>query len=291
MTLPAAVPVLSRHAVARGAAIRDDPDALDAAWNSPAARVLPITQDGLVPLRFGTLATAPPDSRQRPPDAFYLGADADGEWFAQVVQTPPRGRLAGLRDVGAELDDRDAGLVVHAVALANWHASHQHCPRCGTPTEIEQAGHSRRCPADGSQHFPRTDPAVIMLITDQPGDHVLFGRQAAWPAGRWSCLAGFVEAGESAEQAVARETAEETGVTVSAVRYVASQPWPFPASLMLGYRAEADPAQPVVVDGTELEDARWFPRQHVVDVIAQGLMLPPPVSIARHLVDTWLAEH
>jgi NAD+ diphosphatase len=191
----------------------------------------------------------------------------------------------GLREVGAVLDDRDAGLLVHAVGLANWHAAHQHCPRCGAPTEVVAGGSVRRCPADSSEHFPRTDPAVIVLVTDG-ADRCVLGRQASWPAGRYSTLAGFVEPGESAEQAVAREVAEESGVRVHAVRYQGSQPWPFPSSLMLGFRAECDAsAVPEARDG-ELEDCRWFSRAEVQD----SALLPPPLSIAHSLIAGWLSE-
>lgn len=287
----AAVPALSRHAVDRQTGARSD-TALDAAWASDRARVIPLTADGLVPLRFGAPASAPPDTPIRPPEAYYLGSDADGEWFALPIApnaAPPRGRLGGLRDIGADLDDRDAGLVTHAVALQNWHLRHTHCPRCGALTETREGGHLRVCTVDGSQHFPRTDPAVIMLITDPDETQALLGRQPSWPAGRYSCLAGFVEAGESAEQAVARESAEEAGIHVTNVRYVASQPWPFPASLMIGYRGTADPTEPIDVSSDELDDARWFPRAEIEDAVARGLLLPPPVSIARHMVDLWLA--
>lgn len=289
----AAAPALSRHAVDRNTVARSDDARLDAAWSSGRARVIPITDDGLVPLRLGAPASAPPDSATRPPEAFYLGSDSDADWFALPLgpDAPPvRGRLGGLRDLGAVLDDRYAGLVTHAIALLNWHQRHTHCPRCGAVTEPREGGHLRVCTVDGSQHFPRTDPAVIMLITDAAGSQALLGRQPSWPQGRFSCLAGFVEAGESAEQAVIRESAEEAGVRVTDVRYVASQPWPFPASLMLGYRATADPAQPIDLSSQELDDARWFSRAQIAEAVTQGLLLPPPVSIARHLVDRWLDE-
>jgi len=281
-------PALSRSGIDRRTVARADPAVLDAAWSSDRARVIPITAEGLVPLRFGALAHHPPAQVIRPAEALYLGADADAEWFACVTGTPMHGRMAGLRDIGAELDDRDAGLLVHAVALVNWHAAHTHCPRCGTPTQVGDGGHVRRCPVDASTHFPRTDPTVIMLVTDARSGLVLLGRQPSWPAGRYSCLAGFAEAGESAEQAVAREVAEETGAVVRDIRYVASQPWPFPSSLMLGYRAVADPDVPLVIGADELQDARWFTREQVLDAVGQGLLLPPKVSIARLLVDDWL---
>jgi NAD+ diphosphatase len=183
------------------------------------------------------------------------------------------------------LSDRDAGLLVHAVGLTNWHASHPRCPRCGTPTEVVQGGAVRRCPEDGSEHFPRTDPAVIVLVHDG-ADRALLGRQASWPQGRYSTLAGFVEPGESAEQAVVREVQEESGVRVREVTYRASQPWPFPSSLMLGFRALADgDVEPVARDG-ELEDVRWFTREEFRDRFTGG---PPQVSIAYTLISDWVA--
>jgi NAD+ diphosphatase len=201
---------------------------------------------------------------------------------AQVLVVDDGGSQARtLRDVGAVLGDRDAGLLTHAVGLANWHAAHPRCSRCGAATDVARGGSVRRCPEDGSEHFPRTDPAVIVLVSD--GKRALLGRQAVWPAGRYSTLAGFVEPGESAEQAVVREVLEETDVLVRDVRYVASQPWPFPASLMLGYTATCDPDAVAEARDGELEDVRWFAPS---DITAS--VLPPPVSIAHLLITDWV---
>jgi len=195
--------------------------------------------------------------------------------------------VAGLRQAGPLLGDRNAGLFTEAVALANWHATHTHCPRCGAVTEPMQAGHARRCPVDGSEHFPRVDPAVIMLIRDD-GDRCLLARNRAWPPRRVSILAGFVEPGESLEQTVIREVAEETGLRVSGLRYVASQPWPMPRSLMLGFVARAPGEQEIVVDGDEIAEARWFTREQLAAAIATGeVLLPPPVSIAHRIIESW----
>jgi NAD+ diphosphatase len=195
-------------------------------------------------------------------------------------------RWAGLREVGALLDDAGAGLFTAALALGNWHSVHTHCAKCGTPTRVIQAGWARKCPHCGAEHYPRTDPAVIMAVVDDD-DRILLGRQAAWPPKRYSTLAGFVEPGESLEAAVRREVAEESRVEIGEVEYRGSQPWPFPSSLMLGFRAHAltTGAQ---ADGVELASARWWTReQFAADVASRELMLPPRVSIARRLIEDW----
>jgi NADH pyrophosphatase NudC (nudix superfamily) len=285
VTAPRRPPALSRATVDRDAAAREDDGALDAAW--PTSRVL-VVQDGRALVSDDGPALLLLDADVAPPgERYYLGRDEHSTYFAVVAPLPRRlgARPQGLREVGALLGDRDAGLLTHAVGLANWHSTHKRCSRCGADTEPAKGGSIRRCTADGSEHFPRTDPAVIMLVTDG-GDRCVLGRQAVWPAGRYSTLAGFVEPGESAEQAVAREVAEETGIVVRDVVYRGSQPWPFPASLMLGYRAVCDAdAEPRARDG-ELEDARWF---RADELRAGGaILLPTPVSIAWHLITDWL---
>ncbi len=289
------VPALSRATVDRDARTRDDDAALEQAWAT--ARVL-VVQEGaaLVAEEDRPRLVLLPSADAPEGERFYLGRDADGPVFAVAGELPRKlgARRLGLRDVGALLDDRDAGLLVHAVGLANWHATHPHCARCGAATEVVRGGTVRRCPVDASQHFPRTDPAMIVLVHDG-GDRCVLGRQSVWPAGRFSTLAGFVEPGESAEQAVVREVAEETGLLVDEVEYVSSQPWPFPSSLMLGFRARCDgDAVPVPVDG-ELEEVRWFSREELRGAgpwgaPGAGVQLPGQVSIARLLIDGWLAE-
>ncbi len=285
-------PGLSRSTVDRDAATRDDPAALDAAWAQ--ARVL-VVQEGTAAvveedrprLVLVPAAEAPEGER------LYLGRDGDGPVFAVAGAAPRRlgARRLGLREVGILLDDHDAGLLVHAVGLVNWHLAHPRCPRCGAPTQVVRGGSVRRCPEDGSDHFPRTDPAVIMLVHDG-GDRCVLGRQAVWPAGRFSTLAGFVEPGESAEQAVVREVGEEAGIAVRDVRYVGSQPWPFPSSLMLAYTAVCDgDAVPAGTDG-ELEEVRWFTRDELRAAgtwgSREGLQTPSSVSIAWHLITGFL---
>jgi NAD+ diphosphatase len=284
---------LSRAAVGRSAFRRADEAWLRSVWSDRRSRVL-VVDDGRFLVRFAgpaaELVLLPPDEA---PDGirFLLGVDAGGvAYFGVAAALPPApdgtARAAGLREAGPLLTDRDAGLVTHAVGLANWHATASHCSRCGTVTEPVLAGHARRCPADGSEHFPRTDPAVIMSVIDAD-DRCLLARNSQWPAGRVSVLAGFVEPGESAEQAVAREVHEETGVTVTDVRYAASQPWPMPHSLMLGFRARAVGTE-ITVDGHEIEEARWYSRQQLRDSLLAGeLLIPPSVSISRWLIETW----
>jgi NAD+ diphosphatase len=297
-------PELTRHEVERATALRTDQDWLAKAWDHPATRVL-VVQDGKALARIGdgTAELVFVSPAQAPDgDRFLLGVDADGVAYFGVGGPvsdayPGAGggaeadgeaalRRTGLREAGTLLGDRDAGLLTHAVALANWHAVAGHCSRCGAPTRPETAGHSRRCTSDGSEHFPRCDPAVIMLVTD-PDDRCLLARNAQWPKGRVSVLAGFVEPGESAEQAVAREVREETAVIVSSVSYAASQPWPMPHSLMLGFRADAVTTD-ISVDAEEIEEAAWYSRDDLRTALVTGaLVMPPSLSISRWLIETW----
>jgi NAD+ diphosphatase len=190
-----------------------------------------------------------------------------------------------LRAVVQSIREPDAGVMVHAVALAEWLTRHRFCPQDGSPLEVTDAGHVLRCAAHGHQQFPRTDPAVIMMVTD--GDRALLGRQEAWPEGRYSTLAGFVDPGESLEEAVVREVAEETGVRVTDVTYFGNQPWPFPQSLMVGFFARAESTE-ICVDGAEISDARWFTREEMKEQAEAGtLVLPGGISISRSLVEAW----
>jgi NAD+ diphosphatase len=239
----------------------------------------------------------PPEPRPaRPVDLVLLGGDARRALFGADLETvgleralalAPGARVAGLRDVAPRLTQADGGLLATAVALLHWHREHPCCARCGTATAMGEAGWVRACPACGAIHHPRTDPVVIMLVVD--GDRALLGRQAHWPPGRWSALAGFVEPGESLEEAVAREVAEEAGVAVDEVAYRSSQPWPFPASLMLGFTARYAGGEAHARDG-ELEALAWFGRDELVGMRdgRDGRSLPPPDAIARRLVDEWL---
>jgi NAD+ diphosphatase len=181
--------------------------------------------------------------------------------------------------------------LAQAKAVLHWHARHRFCPNCGTATQAVDGGWRRDCPQCKTQHFPRTDPVVIMLAVD--GDRCLLGRSPRFMPTMWSCLAGFVEPGESIEDAVRRETREESGIACRRIAYFRSQPWPFPTSLMIGCHAEAI-THDIVVDRTELEDARWFSRDEVIAMLQrrhpQGLTAPPPVAIAYHIIRAWLED-
>ena len=255
-------------------------------WADPATRVLvlaggrfPVREDG-TSVRWLSPAEAPEGER-------LLLGETDGVVHFVVL---PRGFRAPedwgtLRVLGPQLSATDAGLLVQAQALGEWHRAHRHCPRCGGGLAVHGGGYVLRCGSCGREHFPRTDPAVIMLVTD--GDRALLGRQASWPPGRFSTLAGFVDPGESLEQAVAREVREEAGVEVGEVSYFGSQPWPFPSSLMVGFFARAVTTE-IDVDEDELEAARWFTRDQLrAEAEAGTLLLPGGISISRSLVEAW----
>jgi NAD+ diphosphatase len=214
-------------------------------------------------------------------DGVFLGVRDDGTslW---AVEADDGADLADLRASVPSLSDDVAGLFAYAQSLLHWHRTHRFCGRCGAALRSIEAGFARVCENDHLVH-PRTDPVVIMLVVD--GDRVLLGRQPSWPEGRFSALAGFVEPGESLEAAVAREVREEAGVEVGEVRYRASQPWPFPASLMIGFEADYAGGD-VDVGEDELEDARWFERS---ELEGGDLILPPRTAIARRLIEAWLA--
>ncbi len=258
-----------------------------------AARVVDVAQGATLVTEPGPagLCWRPPRPDDHERLVLALGRDPVGSPVLAVVwdreyKAPPGTAWRGLREVGAGLGELDAEVFMTAVGLARWHEHHPRCPRCGEPTVVERAGWVRRCPADGSEHFPRTDPAVIMAITD-PADRLLLGRNAMWPAGRFSVLAGFVEPGERLEAAVVREVFEEVGVRVGDVRYAGSQPWPFPASLMLGFTARAESAE-LRPDADEIVEARWVSRAELSRLVAVGeVTLPGRLSIARRLLEQW----
>src|SRR3954471_19076064 len=261
----------------------------DAEWVAslvadPSSRAV-VAGDGSVLMHGDGLARVPLDGAA---DPLLLGVQDGRALFA--VDGSGRDDLVSVREVVGQLAQDEGGLIAYAAALLNWHRRHRFCSVCGSASQVREAGLLRACPACGAEHHPRTDPVVIMLVVDEERDRVLLGRQASWPAGRYSALAGFVEPGESLEAAVAREVFEESGVEVAAARYVSSQPWPFPSSLMLGFEASYAGGEAVAADG-ELEDARWFTRAELTDAAGGrgALRLPPPLAIARRLIDGWLA--
>jgi NAD+ diphosphatase len=280
----------------RAAELREDAEALKQRYESPAARLLVVRADGRVPvLAGGGLAGVPVDAVDASCDAAqasFLGIDAAHSWFALTlpVETdaalPDGAQWVDLRTATTLLAPHEAGLAAYARALVHWQSRKRWCGRCGAATRFDQGGHRARCSDEdcAQQYFPRTDPAIITLVTH--GERCLLGRQPSWPEKRYSTLAGFVEPGETLEQAVVREVREEAGVEVARARYVASQPWPFPAALMLGFEAEA--ASEAISVGGELADARWFGAEEMRDLIAQGeLIVSPQLSIAYFLIDRW----
>jgi len=270
-------------------------DVHESLGKDPDTQVLIVTDDYLVPVRETDsgpeLGWRPAGTVESDPAEWaYLGA------HDQIIYAMARGprdlaadQWLGLRELGAEVDDLDAGLLVQGIGLAQWHDRSKHCPLCGSITELRDAGWVRHCPVDASDIFPRTDPAMIVLVHDG-ADRCVLGRQSVWPPARFSVLAGFIEPGESAEQAVAREVFEEVGLKLRDIRYVTSQPWPLPQSLMLGFTAQVDGDQTLIVDQDELAEAAWFTRAELLDPERVRPKLPPPVSIAYQLISGWLGR-
>ena len=288
-------PPLGRSGIDRAAHLRADDEWLARAWANPSSRVIVVDGGRALVDEHDALVVSRPADLQAG-ERYFLGVAAPSDVDAAVgvfavaallPDPPPSGvKAANLREVGAHLSDVDAGLLAHAAALEQWHARHVRCPLCGAATVVALAGHVRRCVDDGSEHYPRTDPAVIMLVSDDE-DRCLLGRQPSWPAGRMSTLAGYVEAGETLEHAVVREVFEEVGVRVGDVRYVASQPWPFPSSLMLAFTAKATTTE-LTIDAEEIADARWFSRAELRTAITDGsVRLPMLASVAFYLIDGW----
>ncbi|QRN80690.1 MAG: NAD(+) diphosphatase [Nocardiopsis sp. BM-2018] len=303
-----ATPLLARSTVNPAGHRRGDDDWLAAAWADPNTRVLVL--EGGEPGSYGWKALMAKQSRalvttgqtrelvlldpHHAPagERYLLGSDGERAYFAvrshQDLEPNPVAEPASLREVGAVLNDHDTGLFTRAVALANWNASHGFCPRCGARTRIEKAGHVRVCEEEGTEQFPRMDPAVIMLVhRERDGqEECLLGNNPNWDAHRFSVLAGFVDAGESLEQAVIREVAEEAGVVVEDPRYLSSQPWPVPRSLMMGYTARAVGETERTDD--EIAETRWFTRAELAEAVhSEEVVLPGRLSIARTLIEHW----
>ncbi|MBP6798174.1 MAG: NAD(+) diphosphatase [Luteimonas sp.] len=282
-------------ALDRAEHLRSDDARLAALW--PDARLLLLDAEGnaLAGADGAPLLPAGADVGERDADAVLLGLDAGARaWFALAAGATgvDAATRIDLRTAAATWPVREATAFAQARAVLHWRARHRFCGACGGTLAYERAGWLGRCTRCGIEHYPRTDPAVIVAVSD--GARLLLGRQAAWPARRYSTLAGFVEPGETLEQTVVREVFEESGVRVRGCRYLASQPWPFPSSLMLGFVAEAEPDEPRAND-EELEDARWFTRDEVGAALRgetrdAGLLLSPRLSISRWLVERWYQE-
>jgi NAD+ diphosphatase len=310
-------PAFTGMALDRAVTLRTDADWVSQRLSDPRSRAVAAGAEGVLlegseeprlvrnPLPTGTAPLVEP---------ILLGIEGDAALFAidlDAMEPVDRERftdgrpLVGLRDAGALLSRSEGGLAAYLSALLNWHRRHRFCANCGARTLLAEAGYSRRCPSCGAVHFPRTDPVVIMIV--EHAGRLLLGRRPQWPPRRYSALAGFVSPGESLEEAVIREVGEESSIEAYDPRFVASQPWAFPSSLMLGFEARSDGGDPIARDG-ELEDVGWFDLDLVRAAAEDGasdaswdrpsapnsagpLLLPPPVSIARFLIDRWVQRH
>jgi len=289
---------LSRYEVDRDYLSRERENLFDELWANPATRVLPIYQGTALLSSPTTLALVPIGAL---PDAelfIYLGLStsttspepAGTPIVAAVLRDAvhfAEGDWANLRSMGSSLSDRDAGLLTEALGVINWHSSHGFSPRTGEPTVVAKGGWVRIDPISNTEIFPRTDAAIIVGVLDAD-DRILLGSNALWESNRYSLLAGFVEPGESLEAAVVREVFEEAGLRVIDPVYLGSQPWPFPASLMLGFTARLDPnvVNAAIPDGAEILDLRWFSREELASSLDE-IILPGPTSIARAIIDEW----
>lgn len=317
-TLPSPpTPAFTGTTLDRASELRASSSELDGLIADPTARAIYCREDEVLLASGGEgLLRTPlpePSATRRGPDGqgsepMLLGLEHGRPLFGVEVgrlqedsaaELTAGGRWASLREAGGLLSPPEAGLGAYLVALTAWHRHHRFCPNCGGATDVVQGGTTRRCPRCERSHFPRTDPVVIMLV--EHDGRLLLGRRPNWPAGRYSLLAGFVAAGESPEAAVVREVLEESGIQTERPRYVSSQPWPFPGSLMLGFIASSPGGEPYCADG-ELQDVRWFDRDEVQTAVADQpgwsegvqegdakLLLPPGVAIARTLIEWWLA--
>ena len=230
---------------------------------------------------------------------YFLGVDIetrepffawDTHWVEELSDEEKAAGFSTVREIGSLLAERELELGLHALALSNWHRAHPRCPKCGGATRVDLGGAARFCEADQSQHHPRTDSAVIVLVKDRQ-DRILLGHQPIWPEGRFSTFAGFLEPGETFEQCVAREVLEESSIRVSELKYLGSQPWPFPASIMIAFEAVTDNPDDARGDGEEITDVRWFSRAELKAAAADGsLLLPPSISVARKMIERWLGE-
>ncbi len=283
--------ILARPSIDRASEVRADPEKLAELWKS--ARIVILAGDKFQSSSdaLTLMSSTEIDKLQGAGEKYFLGIDrSDGQsyfaWHLPALDSE-NPQFHTLREVGANLSDLEAGLAVHAVALGNWHRVHPMCSRCGAPTRVDLGGAVRICDVDQSQHHPRTDPAVIVLVKDHD-DRILLGHQPIWPEKRFSNFAGFVEPGESFEQCVVREVAEESGVVVHSVSYLGSQPWPFPASIMIAFEAVTSDVSTAKADGVEITEIRWFSREDMKRAVeTEEILLPPRISVARRMIEHW----
>ena len=288
----------------RAGELRTNPATLDQLWSQ--AKIIKVCEGRLLSgtsqlnlLSAGHVADEIASEKFNEGSQYFLGLDNDSRqpffawdttWRAEVSDSEKESGYKTLREIGAELSESESELALHATALANWHRAHPRCPHCGAITRVDLGGASRFCDVDQSHHHPRTDSAVIVLIKDR-ADRILLGHQPVWPEGRFSTFAGFLEPGETFEQCVAREVFEESNVKVSELRYLGSQPWPFPASIMIAFEAVTDSPESAQGDGEEIKDVKWFSRAELKAAAADGsLLLPPSISVARKMIERWLGE-
>jgi NAD+ diphosphatase len=285
----------------RASELRSDEAELNRLWS--AAKIIRVAESKLATdgtsLRFLTAAEVEKLIESKiftTGDKYFLGIDTASKlayfaWDCDEVglaagESSTEG-MASLRELGGTLDEFHLGISMHAIALSNWHRSHPHCSKCGALTESSLGGSVRVCVKDQSQHHPRTDSAVIVLVKDKD-DRILLGHQPIWPDGRFSTFAGFLEPGETFEQCVEREVFEESGVKVNEIKYLGSQPWPFPASIMIAFSAVVDDPSTAKPDGVEITEVRWFSRDELKQSVSDGsLLLPPTISVARKMIAMW----
>ncbi|MBJ7286595.1 MAG: NAD(+) diphosphatase [Candidatus Nanopelagicus sp.] len=279
---------LAASQVDRSAHLRSDEGYLKSAWSS--ALVITFMDE-----KFATsgdqlsLVTGATLGEYQSQSDYFLGIKDEQAFFVRhlPLEEGSKLELKTLREIGVHLSPRDIGLSVHAQGLANWHTKHPRCAQCGAATTVISGGSVRRCLIDQSEHYPRTDGAVIVLVKDDQ-DRVLLGRQKVWPKYRFSTFAGFVEPGESFEHCVVREVREEAGVELSQINYLGSQPWPFPASLMIAFEALTNTPQLARPDGQEIEEIRWFSRAEMkAAILDKSLILPLEISVARQMIKAW----